>query len=106
MGGSTEVRLAIMDDQVMSDHGEMSSGKCTLGMEGSSHWIGTVNPPLRNTSTLNTPPIREMEDQVVAALVISKATLQRLNLRLSQARKLSRWRLIRVISQLMGRTYR
>ena len=69
---------------MISDHEEMSSGKCTLGMEGGSHRTGTVKAPLRDTSTLNTPLLGEMENQIVATSVnISKATLQRLNLRLS-----------------------
>lgn len=74
-----EVRSSIVDNQVMSDHGEMSSGKCTLGMKGGSHQTGTVKAPLRDTSTLNTLPIGEMENLVTAASVnISKATLQRI----------------------------
>ena len=87
-GGSTEVRSAIVDNQVMSDHEKMSSGKCTLGMKGGSHRTGTVKALLRDTSTLNTLPIGEMENLVTAASVnISKATLQRIEPAIKSSQK-------------------
>ena len=70
VGVSTEDRSAIVVDQVMSDHKEKSSEKCTLGIEGGFHWTGTVKPPLRDISNM----------VVVASVNISKATLLRIEL--------------------------